>query len=245
MHAAIRLQYASASVWTLRTRPAEAAAIASSSSLIPSSRRPALTSARPSRLTREHLEVAGVGLPRDLQRTARVLRALLDGLGVSCPLDRDPALPGAEARPVHGALGAREPAAGRGRPSGDEVLVRDPDGRAGCVVAAPDAGVPLDGPLARGDPSGRVAEEPERQTQPVERLGRLLVAEDGLECLPGGVPPRLVERALPVVGPPVSRVAAHGAIVRAERRRLGLDHVPRQPLAELVRVPEHDDQASA
>ena len=47
----MRLQYASASVWTFRTRPADAAAIASSRSLMPWSPRPALTSARPSRLT--------------------------------------------------------------------------------------------------------------------------------------------------------------------------------------------------
>ena len=46
---------------------------------------------------RKHLEVAGVGLPRDLQRPPRVLCALGDGLGVACPLRCDPALSGAEA----------------------------------------------------------------------------------------------------------------------------------------------------
>ena len=171
---------------------------------------------------REHLEIVRVGLPRDLQCPARVLCALLDGLGVACPLHCHPTLSGAEARLVHGSLGAREPAAGCGRPAGDEMLMRDPDGRAGRVVAAPGAGVTLDGTLARGDPSGHVAEEPERQTEPVERLGRLLVAEDGLERLPRGVPPSLVERALTVIGPVVSWVAAHRAIVGAELMALGI-----------------------
>ena len=48
--ATTRLQYALARVWMLRTRPADAAAIASSSSTIPVSHRPALTSLRPSTL---------------------------------------------------------------------------------------------------------------------------------------------------------------------------------------------------
>ena len=49
-HAVIRLQYDSPSVCTLRTRPDDEAAIASSSRLMPSSARPAFTVARPSRL---------------------------------------------------------------------------------------------------------------------------------------------------------------------------------------------------
>ena len=165
----------------------------------------------------EHLEVVSVRLTCDLQRPACVLGTLLDRFGVPRALHRDPALSGAQARVLHCALGTRKPAARSRGPSADEVLVRDPDRQAGSVVAAPGVHIPFDSALARGDSSTHIAEEPERETEPVERFRCLLVPEDGLERLPSHIPPCRFERALALVRPGVAYVIGHRlAIVGAE-----------------------------
>ena len=209
-----RLQYASPSVCTLCTRPAQAAAMASSSSCIPASRRAGADLRPAEQAEREDLEVGGARVARDLQRAPGVLGALLDALRMPRPLDGDPPVPRAGADAFHGALGAREPSARGGGAPGDEVLVRDPDGDARRFVAAPVVDVAVERALARRDPLLDAAEEPERLPEAVARGGRLLLRR---------APPRTPRARLPSAR---SRAPAdrRGADRRDTRRACG-DHL--------------------
>ena len=195
VHAVIRLQYASPSVWMSRTRPDEAAAIASSSSLIPSSRRPALTSARPSRLSaKTSRSAASVARPTAIAR--RACSAHSSTLA-ACRARSTATQPW----PSHG------PAPSSARSARDSQP-RAADDAAGEVkywcethtaaraasVAVARARVPLERALARGDPLLDLPEEPERLAEAVVRLRRVLGRERGLERLTGRLPARGLER---------------------------------------------------
>ena len=194
VQAAMRLQYASASVWTFRTRPAEAAAIASSRSRTPSSQRPALTSVRPRTLNANtSRSSAPVSRAIVIARRAWAARSSSVSACRACSTATHP-LPGH----VPASATARSARASQPRAAdsaaADVVLVRDPDGEAGGVVAAPVARVALDGALASGDASLHVGEEPEREPEPVERVGRLFLGERVLERLARILPARRLER---------------------------------------------------
>ena len=198
----------------------------------------------PQEAEREHLEVAGVRLPRDRHREPRVLGALLHALRVPRALHRHPAVPRAAPGAFERALRAGQPAArGRGA-SRDEVLVRDPHGDARGVVASRAAHVLLEGALARGDRLLHGAEEPERLTQAIVRLGRLLDGERSLERCASHVPARGLERA-PALEELIAAVRrVHRGIIPNEadrpvstrcRMRDHLPALPADPLEQLRR----------
>ncbi len=126
---------------------------------------------------------------------ARVGRLLVQALGVPRALDRDPPLAlalGVRDRP----LGAREPAARRRRPPGQQVLVRHPDAHARALVAAAGLDVCLERALASGDPvldvaRGRTARARCRRSA----SGVSLLVERGLEGVAGRSPLSRLEEA--------------------------------------------------
>ena len=120
---------------------------------------------------REHLEVARVGLTRDLHRPACVSDLLLDAAGVTRPLGCHPPVAGAAVDVLQRPLGAGQPAAGRRGAARDQVLVRHPHRHACGVVAAAGADVLLERALAHGDAARNVAEEPQGLAEAIARVG--------------------------------------------------------------------------
>ena len=196
VQATTRLQYAEARVWTLRTRPADAAAIASSSSTIPASRRPALTSLRPSTLSAKtsrspSASARAISMARRAYAiwsvTAGAVRARWTATQ-PCPAQRSTSARARSAR-------ASQPRAADVRPAISCWLDTQTATRA-ASLQRPSRDVRLEGPLAAGDAVGDLAEEPERQPEPLVRRRGVGGLEDGLEAAPGLVPLRLLEGAL-------------------------------------------------
>jgi hypothetical protein len=136
---------------------------------------------------REDLEVTGPILASDLQRPSRVRRALVDALSLARALDRHPA-PALALPVLQGALGPGQPTP-RGRRTVDEqVLVGDPGGGAGGVVATAFAEEAVEGPLAGRDALLDLTEEPERQAEPILRIGGILLTQRSFEGVPRRFP---------------------------------------------------------
>ena len=129
-----------------------------------------------------------------------MLEALLDRLRMPRSLHGDPPQSGAHTGVLHCALGARQPTARRRRPTADQVLVRDPDGETRGIVTTP---------RARRDSGTDLTEKPERETETVEGVRRLLFLERGLEGFAGGGPPRRLERLPTFVEPATAELRVH------------------------------------
>ena len=199
VQATIRLQYAVPSVWTLRTCPAEAAAIASSSSTMPVSRCPALTSAPPSTLSAMTSSSRSVrSRAMSIASRAYPIWSVTDGDDPG-PLDRHPAVAGAGVDVHQRSFSPGQPAARGGRPAGDRVLVGHPHRHPRGVAALPLTRIQLEGPLASRDGIGHASEEPERQPEPLVRRRRLGALQHRPETAAGLVPLRLLQRALSLV----------------------------------------------
>jgi hypothetical protein len=102
------------------------------------------------------------------------------------------------------------------------MLVGYPDREPGSVVTAAVARVPLDSLLAGGDGVPYPAEKPKSKTEALERVGRLLVSERGLEGCPSLLPMGRLER-VPSLIESAARRHVHRRRLRVIRRSASSD----------------------
>ena len=178
------------------TRPEDAAAIASSSSSSPSSRRPEVTTARPSRLSANtSRSTAPVARPIRIARRASVICSCRR---VACRA-RSTATqprPGQVACRPSSVRSARasQPRAADARPA-SRVLVRHPHGDARGLVAAAGGDVALEGALAaRRGACGTWPRNHSASPSPSCASGASAGVEHRLEGPPGAVPVRRLQR---------------------------------------------------
>ena len=135
----------------------------------------------------EDLEVIGSILAGDLQRSPRMRCALVDALPLARALDRHPA-PALTLPVLQAPLGPGQPTPRGRRTANQQVLMRDPRGGAGGVVATAFAEKAVEGPLSGRDALLDLTEEPKRQAEPIVRVGSLLLTQRSFEgvsrCFP-------------------------------------------------------------